>query len=137
MTERYLFDSWAILAYLQGEEPAAGRVSLRLEDAYQKRVEICISIINLGEVYYRIGKVLGAQRAEDVLNDLGSLPIQIIPADNELVLRAARWKMRHPISYADAFAIATAEKLNATLVTGDPELLALKDIISLEALERE
>ena len=136
MTERYLFDSWAILAYLQGEEPAAGRVSQHLEDASQKRAETCISIINLGEVYYRIGKVLGAQRAEEVLSDLGSLPIQVIAAENELVLRAARWKMRHSISYADAFAVATAEKLNARLVTGDPELLALKEIISLEALER-
>ena len=116
---------------------AKSRQPGHLDDAYQKRAEINISIINLGEVYYRIGKVLGAQRAVDVLSDLNSLPILIIPAENELVLRAAGWKMRHPISYADVFAVATAEKLNATLVTGDPELLALKDIFSLEALERK
>lgn len=136
MPEHYLFDSWAILAYLQGEEPAAGRVSQCLDDATQKRAETSISIINLGEVYYCLGKVLGAQRAQEALGDLSSLPIQVIPAENELVMRAANWKMRHRISYADAFAVATAEKLNARLVTGDPELLALQEIIPMEALQR-
>jgi predicted nucleic acid-binding protein len=44
--------------------------------------------------------------------------------------------MRHPISYTDAFAAATAEKLQATLVTGDPELVALTGQLKLEALTR-
>jgi len=46
------------------------------------------------------------------------------------------WKMRHAISNADAFAATTAEKLNTVLVTGDPELIALKDKLKLAALER-
>lgn len=136
MTEKYLFDAWAMMAYFQNEEPAAEQVSQWLEAALRKKVEAYISIINVGEVYYRVGKVLGAQAAEDILNDLVSLPVQVIPAENELVLSAARWKMRHAISYADAFAAATAEKLNAVLVTGDPELIALKDKLKLAALER-
>ena len=136
MMVRYLFDAWAIMAYFQNEEPAAEQVSQWLEAASQKKAEAYISIINVGEVYYRVGKVLGAQAAEGILNDLVSLPIQVIPAENELVLSAARWKMRHAISYADAFAAATAEKLNAVLVTGDPELIALKDKLKLAALER-
>ena len=136
MTERYLFDAWAMMAYFQNEEPAAEQVSQWLEAALRKKVEVYISIINVGEVYYRVGKVLGTQQAEDILNDLVSLPVQVIPAENELVLSAARWKMRHAISYADAFAAATAEKLNAVLVTGNPELIALKDKLKLAALER-
>ena len=136
MTVKYLFDAWAIMAYFQNEEPAAEQVSQWLEAASQKKAEAYISIINVGEVYYRVGKVLGALGAEGILNDLVSLPIQFIPAENELVLSAARWKMRHSISYADAFAAATAEKINAVLVTGDPELIALKDRLKLAALER-
>lgn len=136
MTERYLFDAWAMMAYFQNEEPAAEQVSQWLEAALRKKVDAYISIINIGEVYYRVGKVLGAQQAEDILNDLVSLPVQVIPVENELVLSAARWKMRHAISYADAFAAATAEKLNAVLVSGDPELIALKDKLKLAALER-
>ena len=136
MMVKYLFDAWAILAYFQNEEPAAEQVSQWLEAALQKKAEAYISIINVGEIYYRVGKVLGTQGAEGILNDLASLPIQVISAENELVLSAARWKMSHPISYADAFAAATADKVNAVLVTGDPELIALKDKLKLAALER-
>lgn len=136
MTERYLFDAWAMMAYFQNEEPAAAQVTQWLEAALQKKAEAYISIINVGEIYYRVGKTLGAQEAEAILDDLDSLPLQVIPAENDLVLSAARWKMRYPISYADAFAAAAAEKLNAILVTGDPELIALDGKLQLAALKR-
>jgi predicted nucleic acid-binding protein len=47
-----------------------------------------------------------------------------------------RFKIHHAISYADAFAAATAESLDAVLVTGDPELIALRDRLQLEELAR-
>ena len=40
------------------------------------------------------------------------------------------------ISYADAFAVALSQSLNATIVTGDPEIIALDDAIRVEKLER-
>ncbi len=40
---------------------------------------------------------------------------------------AARLKAGFKMSFADAFAAATAMELNAALVTGDPELRALED----------
>lgn len=136
MTERYVFDAWAMLAYFHNEEPAAAQVAHWLEAALQKKVEAYISVINLGEIYYRVGKTLGAQQAEAVLVDLESLPLHVIAAENDLVFSAARWKMRHRLSYADAFAIATAQKLGATLVTGDPELIALEGEQQMAVLRR-
>lgn len=50
---------------------------------------------------------------------------------------AVGFKMRYAISYADAFAVATAEDLDAVLVTGDPELEQLGNRIRIERLERE
>lgn len=44
--------------------------------------------------------------------------------------------MKYPISYADAFATATDENLRALLVTDDPELTALKDVLAIGTLER-
>jgi predicted nucleic acid-binding protein len=41
-----------------------------------------------------------------------------------------------PISYADAFAAATAHQLGATLVTGDAELGQLEDHVRVERLTR-
>lgn len=43
--------------------------------------------------------------------------------DEEVVLAAARLKAVHPLAYADAFAAATAVHHDATLWTGDDELL--------------
>ena len=43
--------------------------------------------------------------------------------DRALILEAARIKADYPMSYADAFAAATAIQLGAPLWTGDPELL--------------
>ena len=40
------------------------------------------------------------------------------------MMLAATIKARYPISYADAFAVATAIRHDAPLVTGDPELRA-------------
>jgi ribonuclease VapC len=45
--------------------------------------------------------------------------------DGDLVLEAARVKARHTLSYADAFAVALAERLRVPLITGDPEILAM------------
>ena len=43
--------------------------------------------------------------------------------DERLVLDAARLKADHPMAYADAFGAALAVAEDATLWTGDPELL--------------
>jgi predicted nucleic acid-binding protein len=45
-------------------------------------------------------------------------------------------KAQFVISYADAFALATAVQLKAPLVTGDPELTALADLFPIEILTR-
>jgi predicted nucleic acid-binding protein len=49
---------------------------------------------------------------------------------------AAAFKMRYPLSYADAFAAALTEQLKAILATGDPELAGLAGRIHVEKLER-
>lgn len=44
---RFVLDAWAVLALLQGEEPAAGHVKNLLEQAQTGQVELFISIIDL------------------------------------------------------------------------------------------
>jgi predicted nucleic acid-binding protein len=65
------------------------------------------------------------------------LPIEILPVNETAVFAAARWKMRYPLSYADAFAAAAAEEYQATLLTGDPELLALTNVLKIETLQKD
>ncbi len=136
MKQRFVLDAWAILAFLQGEQPAAERVKELLDEGSNGEVELFMSIINLGEVIYRVGKTKGETEADLVLEGLRQLPCTIISATDDAVLLAARFKMRNTISYADAFAIAAAQELNAVLVTGDPEIKQLEDVVPVEALER-
>jgi ribonuclease VapC len=136
MTNRFVLDAWAILAFLQKEEPAASRVKALLEHAERREVELLMSIINLGEVVYRVGKVRGEQEAQETLDELRRLPLTIISVTDETVFSAVRFKINFAISYADAFAAAIADRNSATLVTGDPELEQLGDRILLEKLSR-
>ena len=136
MRQRFVLDAWAILAFLQKEEPAASRVKQLMEDAEKGNVELFISIINLGEVTYRIGKLKGENEAKETLDEIRRLPLTVVPATEEAVFSAAGFKMYYAISYADAFAAAAAEELGAVLVTGDPELEQLGSRIQMEKLQR-
>ena len=137
MTERGVLDAWALLAFLQREEPAAATVNELLVRAARNDSDLHTSMINMGEVYYRVGRSRGRDAADSVLTSLKGLPITIHAADDDAVLAAARWKMHHAISYADAFAVSLSESLGAVLVTGDPELLRLEGRVRLRRLYRQ
>lgn len=136
MTGRFVLDAWAVLALLQGEEPAASRVRDLVESAGSGGAYVALSWINLGEVYYRLGRARGQAEAERAVDLLRRSGVHLLLVDEDTVLAAARLKMRHPVAYADAFALAAAQAQGATLVTGDPELLALKGQVPLERLTR-
>lgn len=123
-----VLDAWAVLALLQREEPAASHVRQLLQDAQQEKLTLFMSVINLGEVFYRVGKVSGADVAQETISEIHNLSLTVLPATNERVFAAAGLKMHYSISYADAFAAATAIELNASLATGDPELTNLPNL---------
>ncbi len=135
---RKVLDAWAILAWLQDEKPAAEKVQAMLEEAEAGTLQLAISMINAGEIYYRLARKRGADDARALLSDLKSMGIRTLAVPKKLVLEAAELKSRFPISYADAFAVASAIREKAPLVTGDPELKVLEDkeIVELEWVGR-
>jgi predicted nucleic acid-binding protein len=125
VTPTYVLDSFAALAYLEAE---AGGAAVRglLESARDLQATLAMSMINVGEVYYILYRERGDAQAEAVLADLRTLPIVLYAATDERIVAAARLKAQFPIAYADAFAAALAQELNAPLVTGDPEFKAVE-----------
>ena len=109
-------DSWAVLAWLEGMEPAASRV----QDALASRP--VMSWINVGEVAYVLERRVGVDRSREVVRELRRLLNLDLPTE-ERVIEAARVKAGHRMAYADAFAVATALAHGANLLTGDPEIL--------------
>ena len=93
-----------------------------------------LSLINLGEVIYNTGRKLGDDRAREIFDDIMLLPVQLAEVTMARVLAAAQIKIQYPISYADAFAVALAQELNATIVTGNPEFKQVESIVTLSWL---
>lgn len=124
---RACLDAFAWLAWLQ-DEPGAAAVQHWLDAAEAGRAECVTSIINLGEAYYRLVRVERRDEAESLwrLAMRGNLPVAVKDATRRRVRRAADLKSKHPIAYADAFAVTTAVEFNATLLTGDPEIEPLE-----------
>jgi len=129
-----VLDSFAVLAYLQAEK-GAQQVKELLHQAANGQLSVQMTVINLGEVYYITSRVYGQERAEEVLAMLKHLPIKLVVADEELTLEASRIKAKHPLSYADAFAVALAQRHGVSVVTGDPEFSCVENLISVKWLK--
>ncbi|MFH1527994.1 MAG: type II toxin-antitoxin system VapC family toxin, partial [Bacteroidota bacterium] len=93
-----------------------------------------LSEINLGEIYYITIRRLGLESAKLFLEQLLDLPIAIISPSSEIIREAAEIKAQYAISYADCFAVATALKYSASIITGDPEFKKVDHIITIEWL---
>ena len=131
MTKSILFDSFAILKYYQNE-PGADKVEKLLHSAQRGLLKAYMSEINLGEVYYLTIRRTGLEPAKENLERLLNLPIKIISPSSELIMKAAEIKAEYAISYADCFAVATAEQLSASIITGDPEFKKVEHLVSVD-----
>ena len=139
-----VFDSWSIIAWLQGESPGEKVRNLvnwvngerNSEDKIRSLIgqstivemRLLVNIVNLGEVFYILGRRKGEQEAKETIDEIKENRLEIIPVSNSLVFKAASIKINHLMAYADAFAIATAMTQEGSLLTGDPELKDVRDI---------
>jgi predicted nucleic acid-binding protein len=130
---RAVLDSYAILAYIADEE-GADKVEEYLSLARAGKAELYMNVVNLGEIYYILARRKGVEVANLSVALLEEEPIKLVSVDERLSLLAGRIKAFHRLSYADAFAVATAIDLNATLVTGDEEFKTVEDKVRIEWL---
>ena len=90
-----------------------------LEEAGKRRRKLAMNIVDLGEVFYLCVKAKDQAYGHRVLQTLRPRVMKISASD-DLVMLAATLKSRNAISYADAFAAATAILREVPLMTGDP-----------------
>ena len=128
-----VLDTFAVMA-LFGDEPGADHVEGLLLDASQGKVELLMTSVNLGEVWYCIARESSTDAADYYTDELMALSIGVVDVDWSLARAAAAIKARGNISYADAFAAALAKLRGAVLVTGDLEFKQLVDEIGIEWL---
>ena len=135
MSEKVVLDSFALVS-LYHREPGWQVVQRALYDQEKARTRALLSWINWGEFFYIIKRRVGLATTMDALRLLEQLPIELYPVDQALVRAAAEIKSDHALSYADAFCIATAQRLGATVLIGDPEFESVERLIKIRWLAK-
>ena len=131
MKGKSIIDSFALLAYLKQESNYQ-----KVEDLLSsKDMQLLMNDINIGETFYILARERGLDKAEYFINAiLPNLPITKMGNTLTEVVHAAKIKAQYPISYADCFAVATALREKATIVTGDPEFKHVETIVKIDWL---
>ncbi len=120
----YVFDASALFAFLQ-RKPGAPKVSDILKEAVRGHTQVLMSAVNYGEVYGRILRDHGAERALTSMLAVQPLPIEILDATPQRAFQAADIKAKYKLYYVDSFAAALAHEQKATLVTSDSDFRKL------------
>jgi ribonuclease VapC len=133
--ERFVFDSFALLAYLE-EEPGAAEVAEILTACGRSAAEGWLSIVNFGEVLYITEREQGLRAAQRAVAIIDQLPLRVLDVDRTRTFAAAHVKAHRSLAYADAFAVALAQEVAARLVTGDPEFERVEDLVQVLWISR-
>ena len=128
-----VLDSYAMIAYLEDENGAA-KVERFLDEAEKEKLNVRMSIVNWGEVYYSIFRSKGEEKAEEALIIMEQLPIRITHVDRDIMYTVATIKANHAIALGDCFAAAEAVKVDYPVVTGDKEFRKLGKMIQVKWL---
>ena len=125
-----VLDSYALMAFFE-DEPGADLVRDLILKAEENRINLLISVVNLGEVWYSIARTNSPEVADQYIGEIDGMAIEVVDVDWQLTRQAAMFKVNRSISYGDCFAAALAKNRRAELVTGDKEFKSLEDEIKI------
>ena len=113
--ETVMFDTEPLIAYFC-DEPGSDTVETYI-DAVMGSSEGYISAVNVAEVHCIVRAIDGEERADTVVDVIGETGLRRIDTA-ETWRFAADYKYHHSPALGDAFALATAESVNGTLLVG-------------------
>jgi predicted nucleic acid-binding protein len=135
VSKNLVLDSFALVSLFH-KEPGWEKVRAALYEQQRAGTKAFLNWVNWGEFFYIVKRRVGAVPATEALHLLEQLPIELVAVDLALVREAADIKSEHAVSYANAFCIATARRLSATVLTSDPEFHAVKHLIAIRWLTK-
>jgi ribonuclease VapC len=125
-----VLDAYAIMAFFE-DEPGADFVRSLILQAEEGNIDLLMSVVNLGEVWYSIARTNSPETADQYIHEIQGMAIEIVDADWQLTRQAAAFKVNGKISYGDCFAAALTKNRQAELITGDAEFKVLQDEINI------
>lgn len=130
MKKDKVLDSWALLAYFEGEH-AGQKVRDILKEAAEQGRELYLSVVNWGEILYIIERRSGKDKRDEIAHLMNQMHLKIIDAGQDITRQAAAYKAKGGISYADCFAAALAKLKKAELLTGDKEFKEIENDVRI------
>jgi predicted nucleic acid-binding protein len=118
--EIYIFDTSALLAYIEDEDGAEDVETLFIK-AESGDAEIYISFISLTEIFYITIQERGEAEASNRIKLIQSLAVKIVESYEDLNLNAGKLKAANRVSLADSFIAALSQEYKGILVHKDPE----------------
>ncbi|HEY7711135.1 MAG TPA: PIN domain-containing protein [Candidatus Entotheonella sp.] len=116
LTATHCLDAYAVIAYLRHETGA----DVLNEIIEQPTSLLAMHVCNLGEVYYDLFRSDGLAVAQMAWSNTLALPFELRrDSDDEFIQRVGIIKVEERVCFADAFALALAERLNLPLITTD------------------
>lgn len=120
-----LIDSWAWIEYWKG-----GRFAKEAAAYIEGDEESMVSAINLAEVHIWIARFY-----DDVTADAKVSTIErrchVVAVDRDIAIEAAKIKRKEKLGLADSLILATARKIGGKVVTGDPDMKGVKEMVFL------
>jgi len=113
---RVVFDTEPLVAYLR-DEPGAERVEEYLNRVVEGSVDGFVSPVTLTEVHYIAHRYDAETDPDNYITDLRAHGISLVKASN-CWRDAARYKREHRIALGDAYSLAAALEVDATLLVG-------------------
>ena len=116
LTTTHCLDACSVIAYFRNE-PGADVLQAIIEEPTSF---LAMHVCNLGEVYYDFFRSDGHAAAQQAWSNALALPLELRrDSDDEFIQRVGVIKIEERVSFADAFALALAERLEVPLLTTD------------------
>jgi predicted nucleic acid-binding protein len=126
--EVYVFDTSAILTYIEDEEGSDFIENLLIK-AEVDEIEVYLSFISLTEVFYITLQERDEGEAIRRVELIKSLRVKIEESNEDVNLKAGRLKAKNSISLADAYISALNQAVDGVLVHKDPEFESISPSI--------
>ena len=130
----YVLDASAVVRYLTN---GAGveKVDALIDRRGKGEARLLISVVNWGEALYSLARMAGPSKAKADLKAVSAF-VEPVVVDEALAEAAAAVRLHFRLGYADCFAAALAIRMDAILVSTDPEFSKLGRRLKVLALPR-
>ena len=132
--KNYALDASAAVRYLTNGI-GAEKVDALIHRSHKHEVHLLVCVVNWGEALYVLAGMAGLGKATADLKAISAF-VELVAVDEELAEAAAVVKFHYKLGYADCFAAALAMRIDATLVTSDPDFAKVGKKLKILELPR-